>query len=69
MVGAANGLKINPEIIFEEHEELNQMFINDYVLPERQGKPMIDRVLKLILKEHQSFPFRPRRISMRKKLS
>ena len=54
--------KISGEISVQNQQKLKTLFFEEYVIPERPEKPQVETQMKITLKEHKPFQFRPRRL-------
>ena len=59
--------KINGEVSVQDQQKLKTLFLEEYVIPERPGKPQVEAELKISLKEHKPYQFGPRRLSYSEK--
>jgi len=60
-------LNINSEIKVEVREEMQKLFLANYVKPKRPDQSAIDAEVKLMLKDFKPFHFSPRRLSYAEK--
>lgn len=60
-------LNINPEVAEKTQECLVNLFVEDYVRPNRPKNPKVEAELKITLKSEHPFHFSPRRLSYAEK--
>ncbi|XP_046144395.1 uncharacterized protein K02A2.6-like [Osmia bicornis bicornis] len=62
-----NMMNLNEDLPNEVKERAREIFVENYLLPERPEKPIVENVMKLVLSDEKPFHCTPRRLSYTEK--